>query len=79
MGTISKIRRAHSVQAKAVMRSPLMSEGRSFRGGTTVEDPSTLFSRDRLGGLFNEVAPAQNPAQNDLFGLREIRSPGNAP
>jgi hypothetical protein len=43
--------------------------------GQRVEDPSTLFSRDRLGGLFNEVLPGQSPAQNDLFGSADDHQP----
>lgn len=39
-----------------------------FLKGQRVKDPSTLFSKDRLGGLFNEAPPGQGPAQNDLFG-----------
>jgi len=35
--------------------------------GNRVDDPSTLFARDRLGGLFNEEAATQRPAQSGLF------------
>lgn len=38
-----------------------------FVQGNQLNDPSTLFARDRLGGLFNEEVPTQKPVQADLF------------
>ncbi|WP_279483937.1 ImmA/IrrE family metallo-endopeptidase [Aureimonas sp. SK2] len=39
-----------------------------FLKGNRLDDPSTLFSRDRLGGLFNADPTPQTRAQSDLFG-----------
>lgn len=38
-----------------------------FVQGNRLSDPSTLFARDRLGGLFNEDVATQKPVQADLF------------
>lgn len=38
-----------------------------FLKGNRVDDPSILFSRDRLGGLFNDEAATQRPVQTGLF------------
>lgn len=46
-----------------------------FQKGRKVEDPSSLFARDRLGGLFNEVLTAGSPAQNNLFAASEAEQP----
>ncbi|MEQ8694087.1 MAG: ImmA/IrrE family metallo-endopeptidase [Gammaproteobacteria bacterium] len=35
--------------------------------GNRVDDPSTLFARDRLGGLFNEEVATRKPVQAGLF------------
>lgn len=39
-----------------------------FSRGQRVNDPSSLFSSDRLGGLFNDPFADQKPPQADLFG-----------
>ncbi len=46
-----------------------------FEKGCRVDDPSTLFSSDRLGGLFNANPTLQRPAQSDLFRTPDGQQP----
>ena len=46
-----------------------------FQKGRKVEDPSSLFARDRLGGLFNEVLTSRSPVQDNLFVASEDEQP----
>jgi hypothetical protein len=46
-----------------------------FQKGRKVEDPSSLFARGRLGGLFNEAVTAQSFVQESLFAVSEAEKP----